>query len=187
MKYLVVANQLLQPMRMIMLTNHRKITVGRSPQRDLILADAKVSRLHCVLFREQDTWAIADAKSAGGTYVDGKRVGWKRLTSGRVARVGEFNLWISPEPVEITADVPGASRDAERWSLLAALEKTVGRPGGDVAPKSPEEDLSAYVRPRVRPSTPSSPTAATGERSAFLAGDGDYLPLAAEADDEEPN
>lgn len=67
-----------------------KLTVGRDDDRDIVLADKNVSRLHCVLEKgEGDYWWVSDNTSTNGTFlqrgdnqIDIKQQGSQRLYHG---------------------------------------------------------------------------------------------------------
>lgn len=50
------------------------VTLGRAPGNDIVLPDARVSRLQAFFRRDRGWWAIGDVCSTNGTTVDGKRV-----------------------------------------------------------------------------------------------------------------
>jgi hypothetical protein len=71
------------------------ITVGRTPNNDVVLKDATVSRLH-VFFRHRGaTWQIADGGSKNGTFLDGKPLAPRRelgVDSGQTVKIGDLEL-----------------------------------------------------------------------------------------------
>lgn len=162
MKNLVIADQTMNPIRQYCLSDRRKITVGRDPQRDLILKDPKVSRLHCVIYIENNDWCIADAGSSGGTRVDGKRIIWKRLKSGRVAEIGDLRLWIegsSEDSQDLTG--PSGTPGAAKIDLNAALAEV--REDQDVYPRQPHSEST------------DTDDDLSDRTSSFLEEDGDFL------------
>ncbi len=54
--------------------NQDRIILGRASECDLPLASDQISRQHCVLTRNDDSWSIEDLNSANGTFVDGQRI-----------------------------------------------------------------------------------------------------------------
>jgi pSer/pThr/pTyr-binding forkhead associated (FHA) protein len=54
--------------------NAEEMTIGRSPQNDLVLEDRLVSRLHAILMRRGDVVLIEDLGSHNGTYVNNERL-----------------------------------------------------------------------------------------------------------------
>lgn len=69
------------------------LKIGRTKPADVILADSKVSRSHCLVELNDDTLFVTDLGSTNGTYIDGQRVtGAAILPVGSVLRVGHFTL-----------------------------------------------------------------------------------------------
>lgn len=65
------------------------LTIGRDPARDLVLADARVSRLHLQVFVADGRVIAQDLGSSNGTYLDGHRLtGPTVLPEGRWLQVG---------------------------------------------------------------------------------------------------
>ena len=51
------------------------LTIGRSQENDIVINDAKVSRIHLQLVISDDgTYSVVDLNSANGTYVNGERI-----------------------------------------------------------------------------------------------------------------
>lgn len=159
MKSLVVADQSMNPIRQFCLTDRRKITVGRSPLRDLILKDPKISKLHCIIYYENNDWCIADAGSSGGTRVDGRRIIWNRLKQGRVAEIGDLRLWIDGNEEDAqTFTCPTGTSVAVKTDLVAALS--------DIGENQGVHPSQSHAEPDDDPSN---------RTSAFLQEDGDFL------------
>jgi len=55
--------------------DRREITIGRSPDSDLIVDDEYASTHHAKLVLINNDWLIQDLNSTNGTYLDGGRVG----------------------------------------------------------------------------------------------------------------
>ena len=60
--------------------DHSPFTVGRLPDRDLILEDVHVSRKHAEIVYENDAFHLIDMQSRHGTFVNGLRVQRQRLS-----------------------------------------------------------------------------------------------------------
>jgi len=68
------------------------ISVGKSRERDLQLADPKVSRLHCRLVRSEQGWRVEDADSTNGVWIGGARVKSHELRHGDKVQIGDTEL-----------------------------------------------------------------------------------------------
>ena len=59
--------------------DHTPFTVGRKMDKDLVIADPRVSRDHALLISENGKFFVEDQGSKHGTFVNGERVGRKQL------------------------------------------------------------------------------------------------------------
>jgi phosphoserine phosphatase RsbU/P len=75
--------------RRTLVLDHFPFTVGRRTDRDLVMADPRVSREHAHFLREPDGTYIVEQASRHGTFVNGERVNRRKL--GRNDRV-EFGV-----------------------------------------------------------------------------------------------
>jgi pSer/pThr/pTyr-binding forkhead associated (FHA) protein len=67
-------------------------TAGRHPDSDIFLDDITVSRRHAEILRDGDTFAVRDAGSLNGTYVNRERIEEVELAHGDVLQVGKYKL-----------------------------------------------------------------------------------------------
>jgi serine phosphatase RsbU (regulator of sigma subunit) len=65
--------------RRTLVLEHFPFTVGRRTDRDLVMADPRVSREHAQFIREPDGAYIVDQSSRHGTFVNGERVNRRKL------------------------------------------------------------------------------------------------------------
>lgn len=77
------------------------VTLGRAPNNDLCLEHPNVSKFHAYLRREGAGWALVDARSLNGTWVNGERLAPERpvaLKDGDEVRLGEgvFLRYLEP-------------------------------------------------------------------------------------------
>ncbi len=72
----------------------RIITIGRSSENDIVIKDAKVSRIHLQLvINDSGEYSIVDLNSANGTYVNGKRIsGEVNLRPHDTVRIGDTTI-----------------------------------------------------------------------------------------------
>jgi hypothetical protein len=69
------------------------LKIGRSAPADVILADSRVSRSHCIVELMDDELRVSDLSSTNGTFVDGERIaGSGALPVGSVLKVGNVSF-----------------------------------------------------------------------------------------------
>ncbi|MER5769949.1 FHA domain-containing protein [Streptomyces sp. NPDC001985] len=66
----------------------RSYTLGRDPQGDMVLEDARVSWRHASLVWDGRSWVIEDHGSTNGTYVQGRRVHQSEIAPGLAVYLG---------------------------------------------------------------------------------------------------
>jgi pSer/pThr/pTyr-binding forkhead associated (FHA) protein len=66
-----------------------EIRIGRDPSNSLAVSDPSLSRRHCLLRRDQDSYKICDLDSRNGTFVNGAVVSERRLHHGDQISVEE--------------------------------------------------------------------------------------------------
>jgi hypothetical protein len=72
-----------------------RITIGRTPNNDVVIADSSVSRLHAYIRRAGDGWVVADGGSKNGSWLRGLPLEPRReqpLASRAVLRLGDVDL-----------------------------------------------------------------------------------------------
>jgi SARP family transcriptional regulator, regulator of embCAB operon len=67
-------------------------TIGRLPDRDIVLTDPGASRAHGEIRSTPDGFVLVDTASANGTHVGGVRIREHRLGDGDVIRIGDTEL-----------------------------------------------------------------------------------------------
>ena len=69
------------------------ITVGRTPNNDVVIRHITVSRFHSFFRNRGNDWTVSDAGSKNGTYLEGRRLEARKerpLTSGHRVRMGDI-------------------------------------------------------------------------------------------------
>jgi pSer/pThr/pTyr-binding forkhead associated (FHA) protein len=78
-----------------------EVTLGRTANNDIAIEDNSVSRFHAYFVRTKNGWSLVDAKSSGGTWLEGKRLSSNApelIRSGARFKVGDVNLrFLEPE------------------------------------------------------------------------------------------
>jgi pSer/pThr/pTyr-binding forkhead associated (FHA) protein len=70
----------------------RPITIGRSPEADLMILDEKASRIHCGIRLWDGDFYIKDLRSKNGTFVNGQQIDMVKLNPGDRIRVGSMSF-----------------------------------------------------------------------------------------------
>lgn len=70
------------------------VTVGRNPDNDVVISDARVSRVHLqIIVNDNGDCSVVDLNSANGTYVNGQKIfGEVRLQPSDTIRIGNTTL-----------------------------------------------------------------------------------------------
>lgn len=72
-----------------------RITIGRTPNNDVVIADHSVSRLHAYVRQLGSGWVVADAGSKNGSWLRGEPLEARKeqpMPSKVVLRLGEIDL-----------------------------------------------------------------------------------------------
>src|SRR5262245_11267252 len=95
------------------LVGSEPLTVGRDPARDIVLADAQVSRLHLQIVCVGSDLVVEDLGSSNGTFSEGRRISAPlALPAGSGVRVGSRTLVherCSPRDDELAREMEKAS------------------------------------------------------------------------------
>lgn len=75
-----------------------KMSLGRSPDCDIVIDNKLASRKHAVIQKIRDVYFLKDENSTNGTFLNGHRIPndkYVKLNSGDKITIGSFNLVIS--------------------------------------------------------------------------------------------
>ena len=64
------------------------ISVGRAESSDIVLQSSKVSRNHCHISRNNNSWLMVDDDSKNGLFFNGKKMKKRFLCEGDIVRIG---------------------------------------------------------------------------------------------------
>jgi len=105
-------------------------TIGRATECGFVVDSALVSRVHCRIVRGDDGWAVEDAGSSNGTFVNGYQIRTRRpLAAGDRIRLGlapvvlEAELVVDPEPVAEERLAADPARTAPLQQALAEAQE----------------------------------------------------------------
>lgn len=74
-----------------------RLTIGRSPDNDLVIPDIRVSRHHAVIVSTSEGWTVRDLHSTNGTFVDGEPVTEARIAARVTLSLGGHQLTLFPD------------------------------------------------------------------------------------------
>ncbi len=131
------------------LPTDRVLTIGRAAHADLWLPIKSVSRIHCVLAHDGETFVLSDARSENGTLVNGKPIECAELHDGDVIQLGHAQLVFSGSAAQPEAEPEPLDADDEdtqdeivvRPPAAPADERTEANAG---EPKAPLPDIAAH-------------------------------------------
>jgi ABC transport system ATP-binding/permease protein len=126
----------------------RSYSIGRNPESDIVVNEARVSWRHAVLRIEGATWLLEDVGSTNGTFLGAERVRRVEITKDCVVRLGHpedgQRVWCSPAPPPRPA-----TQIASRVSLDSATEVITPRTSAppEPAPPAPARPAPAAAAP----------------------------------------
>ena len=111
------------------------VTIGRSPENDLVLTGLTVSRHHARVEIENGAASLVDMDSANGTYVNGIATHMSPLVPGDIFRIGPYKLVYRDGAIEhhddsraVRLDVHDVKKSVSGHMLLSGISMNA-RPG----------------------------------------------------------
>ncbi len=102
----------------------RQVSVGRAPDNDIMLADEKASRHHCVIsLTPENNYVLRDLQSRNGTFVKGEKVLERPLEVSEWFQIGQAKIFLYSEE----------SSAFETHNAIEAIPVNVGPQAGPVA------------------------------------------------------
>jgi ABC transport system ATP-binding/permease protein len=138
----------------------RSYSIGRNPESDIVIDEARVSWHHAVLRLEGHAWLLEDVGSTNGTFLGTERVKRVEITKDCVLRLGHPDdgqrLWcsIAAPPRDATA-VASPVRDEEPPTNFIAPSPSVApppsRPAAEPSAPAAAQPFQAYQPPAPPP------------------------------------
>jgi DNA-binding NtrC family response regulator len=97
--------------------------IGTHPSNDLVLRDRAVSRFHCRIARDGNTWRVIDSSSRNGTRLDGVRVRDAELSTSGLLTVGDSTVRVAAADAAHAVDVPIAPAFGSLAGVSLAMRK----------------------------------------------------------------
>ena len=139
--------------QMEFMLGERPITIGRSPEADLVILDEKASRLHCGIRLWDGDFYIKDLKSKNGTFVNDQRIDIARLNPGDRVRIGKFQFVFEVDASKgsqtILQEVADEMTSGKGYTtILKEIVKDADNVGKEAAPPAPApEPVSPLATP----------------------------------------
>ncbi|MCF7838846.1 MAG: FHA domain-containing protein [Candidatus Marinimicrobia bacterium] len=137
----------------------KPITIGRSPEADLVLMDDRCSRLHCGIRFWDGDFYIKDLKSKNGTFLNGSPIESAKVKPGDRVRIGSITLRFEDENAPGTAtilhEVEAEMEHGKGYSTILR-EIVTGQPKAPAADDDDDEPPPVRIQadaPDPRPST----------------------------------
>ena len=108
-------------------------TLGRSRESALVLDDPAISRQHALLAVSADGVLVRDLGSAGGTFLNGRRISEEYLKMGDVLGMGSFTIVVKAAP----APIHSVSAQQRTHEEPTDLTKAAAPPVETVRPRTP--------------------------------------------------
>ncbi|WP_411129012.1 FHA domain-containing protein [Streptomyces sp. x-19] len=158
----------------------RSYSVGRDPQGDLVLDDARVSWRHATLRWSGRSWLIEDHGSTNGTYVQGQRVQQLEIGPGAAVHLGNatdgprLSLSAAAAPADAFSAQPAAAAPHQGWQAPPAQQQPAQQgwqapPQGQQPYVPPQQAAPQQAVPAQQPAQPQQQRAAEpaqgGDRS----------------------
>ncbi len=91
-------------------TEKKKISIGRTPDNDIVLDNKGVSRKHAVMEFDGDSALIMDNESLNGTFVNARKITEEILKDSDQITIGKFDLIYhrdTPKEAQLAVDMDG--------------------------------------------------------------------------------
>ena len=111
-------------------------SIGRSPDQDLVLKEAYVSRRHAIITRQNGSFEIVDQNSSHGTYLNGTRIERALLKTGDSLQFGSLNAaafrFVLPVAGSESSSSSLASDLLSALSVFAPTDRNIPQPAREM-------------------------------------------------------
>ena len=136
--------------------------VGRDPQADIVVSDARVSWQHATVERHASGWQLQDAGSTNGTFVDRQRIRQVAITGNCAVRLGHPDDGPLLRCTVIGAPADASAAPVQVQAATAVLQSA--EPAAPAAAAIPAPAAGPFCPParlrRPSPRRPGRPAAA---------------------------
>ncbi|SEF70133.1 FHA modulated ABC efflux pump with fused ATPase and integral membrane subunits [Actinacidiphila yanglinensis] len=134
----------------------RSYSLGRDPQGDLVLDDARVSWRHATIRRAERGWLLEDLGSTNGTFVQGQRVQHADVGPGAVINLGNATdgprlNFTAPAGAGVGAGAPGVVAGATPAQAAPAAPPVAPQQPAGYPQAPPQQPQPQYQPPQQQP------------------------------------
>ena len=112
------------------------VSIGRSPDQDLVLKEAYVSRRHAIITKNNGHFELADQGSSHGTFLNGQRIEQAKLESGDTLQFGSLNAatfrFLQPSGLTDSSSSGVASELLSALSVFAPTDRNIPQPAREL-------------------------------------------------------
>jgi phosphoserine phosphatase RsbU/P len=112
------------------------VSIGRSPDQDLVLREAYVSRRHAIIAKINGHFELIDQNSSHGTFLNGQRIEVAPLKTGDTLQFGSLNAatfrFLMPSDVTDSSSSGIASDLLSALSVFAPTDRNIPQPAREL-------------------------------------------------------
>jgi sigma-B regulation protein RsbU (phosphoserine phosphatase) len=112
------------------------VSIGRSPDQDLVLKEAYVSRRHAIITKINGHFELVDQNSSHGTFLNGQRIEEAALKTGDTLQFGSLNAaafrFLMPSSVTDSSSSGLASDLLSALSVFAPTDRNIPQPAREI-------------------------------------------------------
>ncbi len=129
----------------------KPVTIGRSPDADIITLDERASRMHCGIRIWDGEYYIKDLKSKNGTYLNNQRVEMAKIKPGDKIRLGNTIIHVDDKKSAGTDTTVNSVQDEMNEgkgykTILREIVENTEKPG-------PKPVAKAVQKPSAKPAS----------------------------------
>ena len=149
------------------------VTVGRSPDNDIVIPESTVSARHARIQRTPEGWLLTDLGDTNGIWIGVRRVTEHLLTPGQLFRIGGVALEFVPDGresalvIEARSEPTATDRDNEVGGDSGIRPTGSGVRSGPTDVNPPDWQVPSEPVPQQQQRTPSASQASKKARGGF--------------------
>ncbi|MCC5849227.1 MAG: FHA domain-containing protein [Verrucomicrobia bacterium] len=140
-----------------MVLAEKPVTIGRSPDADIITLDERASRMHCGIRIWDGEYYIKDLKSKNGTYLNNQRVEMAKIKPGDKIRLGNTIIHVDDKKAAGTDTTVNSVQDEMNEgkgykTILREIVENTEKPGPKPMAKAVQKSSASPLKPAAKES-----------------------------------